>query len=89
MFCGRNSTARRVSCQDTLSTPLKFRAGISLTKAGLSAVYLLMLAGDVSTNPGPGWNINLQNSANLVDDVLNGETNLDDLTDEMHDCTLE
>ena len=45
----------------------------NLPKAGLSAIYLLMLAGDISTNPGPGWNTNLQNSANLVDDVLNGE----------------
>ena len=89
VFCGRNSTVRRVSCQDILSVSSKLRAGICLTEVGLSAVYLLMLAGDVSKNPGPSWNTNLQNSTNSVDDILNGEPNFDDIADEMHDCTLE
>ena len=48
-----------------------------------------MLAVDVSTNPGPGWYTNLQNFANLIDDVQNGESNFDDLAVEMHDCTLK
>ena len=68
--------------QDILSVSSKLRAGICLTKVGLSAVYLLMLAGDVSKNPGPSWNTNLQNSTDSVDDILNGEPNFDDIADE-------
>ena len=54
-FPGRNSDlARHSRVSESVISPLaKLRAGIFLTKAGLAAIGLIMLAGDISSNPGP------------------------------------
>jgi hypothetical protein len=56
-FSGRNSTfpQHRYGCVgEASSTTVKLHAGILLAKTSMTAVGLVMLSGDVSSNPGPG-----------------------------------
>ena len=52
-FPGQNSGLPRQSCNSKLPTLVKFRAGLLLTRTSLTAAGLILLAGDVSSNPGP------------------------------------
>ena len=59
-FPGQNSgLARHSRLSESVISPLaKLQAGIFLTKAGLAAIGLIMLAGDINSNPGPfDWEI--------------------------------
>ncbi|XP_031563635.1 uncharacterized protein LOC116299143 [Actinia tenebrosa] len=53
-FPSRNSRLSR-SCSNKQQMPpsLKFKAGVFISKAGFLALSLVVLAGDVSVNPGP------------------------------------
>ena len=52
-FPGRNSGLPRRSASVASSPSWKLQASIYLANVSLSASYLLLLAGDVSSNPGP------------------------------------
>ena len=52
-FPGRNSGLPRRSTRIASSPSWKLQASIYLANVSLSASYLLLLAGDVSSNPGP------------------------------------
>ena len=59
-FPGRNSGLSQHSrvSKSVISPLAKLRAGIFLTRAGLAAIGLIMLAGDITSNPGPfDWKI--------------------------------
>jgi hypothetical protein len=43
----------RTFCEGRLTPCCKLRSGILLTRLTLTATYLILLAGDVSLNPGP------------------------------------
>jgi hypothetical protein len=53
-FPGRNSGLPRRSRVTAMVAPsLKFKAGMELVKILFCASYMVLLAGDISTNPGP------------------------------------
>ena len=53
-FPSRNSGMKRRQCSTGIKSPsCKVNAGIKLMKLSLGASYLVLLAGDVSLNPGP------------------------------------
>ena len=53
-FPSRNSGMKRQQCSTGIKSPsCKVNAGIKLMKLSLGASYLVLLAGDVSLNPGP------------------------------------
>ena len=52
-YSSRNSALHRRSSVESFPPCLKLKAGIFLTTTNLSAVYLVLLSGDVSLNPGP------------------------------------
>ncbi|XP_048590557.1 uncharacterized protein LOC125573817 [Nematostella vectensis] len=52
-FPGRNSLVKRFPRASPTSPYLKSLAGLQLSYTFLCASYLLLLAGDISTNPGP------------------------------------
>lgn len=51
-FPGRNCGLARSSRESQTPTCLKLRSSILLTKSTFAASYLIMLAGDISSNPG-------------------------------------
>ena len=69
-FPGRNSGMRRTSHVDKCPPYLKLQIAIGITRASLMATYLIIIAGDVSLNPGP--------AASVLDSSLDSIAKSDD-----------
>ena len=52
-FPSRNSGPRRCLSISTVPPYLKFKAALFVSEVGISALFLVILSGDVSLNPGP------------------------------------